>query len=94
MEIWRTHSTELTASNPLAKVNEAYDLFVNKAQRAAVSRVMVMAGLAVAQEGPDALALHPDPASGEPFQYTKADDGFELQSSFEVNGKPMTMRFK
>jgi hypothetical protein len=94
LETWRTHSTELTASNPFAGLNKAYDGFVNKAQGAEVNRAMVVAGLAVAQNGTDALASHPDPASGRPFQYTKTDEGFELQSTFEVNGKPYKIQFK
>ncbi len=94
LETWRTHSTELTASNPLASVNKAYDAFVDRAQRAAVSRAMVVAGLAVAQNGTDALQSHTDPSSGKTFLYTGTPDGFELQSSFEVNGKPMKMQFK
>ena len=40
------------------------------------------------------MAAHPDPASGKPFQHTKTDDGFELQSTFEFNEKPFKIRFK
>ena len=94
LEAWQTHSTELAASNPFAKINEAYEAFVDRAQRAAVSRAMVVAGLAVAQNGTDALASHPDPSSGQPFVYTETPDGFELQSSYQVNGNPMKMQFK
>jgi len=54
----------------------------------------VVAGLAVAENGTEALAAHPDPASGKPFVYTKTDDGFELQSSFVFNDEPYKIRFK
>jgi hypothetical protein len=42
----------------------------------------------------DALQSYSDPASGQPFVYTETADGFELQSAYQVYGKPMTMQFK
>jgi hypothetical protein len=67
---------------------------VAKVRAAEVNRALVVAGLAVAENGPDALAAHPDPSSGQPFVYTETADGFVLQSSHQLNGKPMTMQFK
>lgn len=93
-EIWLKHATELEAASPLANILMANDRFVNKARLAEVNRAMVTAGLAVAEGGTEALAAHPDPASGKPFQYTQTDDGFELQSTFVVNEKPYKIRFK
>lgn len=94
-ETWQKRSTELRASNPLAEMLlPDYDKFVDKARYAAVNREMVVAGLAVAENGTEALPAHPDPSSGQPFVYTQTADGFELQSSYQVNGKPMTMQFK
>ena len=61
---------------------------------AAVNRAMMVAGLAVAQDGADALQSHIDPSGGKAFVYMETPDGFEPQSSFEVNGKPMKMQFK
>ena len=94
-EAWQARSVEVRASNPLAKgVLESIDPFVNKVRQAAVNRAMVVAGLAVAETGPEVLATHPDPASGKPFVYTETDDGFELQSAYKFNGAPMKMQFK
>jgi hypothetical protein len=95
LEAWQQHSTALDASSPLAKENlSAQELFVNKVQGVEVNRAMVVAGLAVAQGGTDALPLTPDPSSGQPFVYTETSDGFELRSTYQMNDKPMTMRFK
>jgi hypothetical protein len=33
-------------------------------------------------------------ARGQPFGYTETTNGFELQSCYQVNGKPMMMQFK
>jgi hypothetical protein len=41
-----------------------------------------------------ALQCHLDRSSGKPFVYRETDDGFELQSSYQVNDKPMKMQFK
>ncbi|MGO9609547.1 MAG: hypothetical protein ACLPT4_07915, partial [Verrucomicrobiia bacterium] len=94
-EAWQKEAAELQASNPLAKLLlENDESFVNRAQIAAVNRTLVVAGLAVAQGGMDALQSYSDPASGQPFVYTETADGFELQSAYQVYGKPMTMQFK
>jgi hypothetical protein len=86
---------ELQASNPLAgDFFGGLDQFVDRACRAEVNRALLVAGLAVAQDGVDALESYPDPASGESFAYTETAAGFELQSTYQMNGKPMTMQFK
>lgn len=94
VEAWHQHSTELQTSNPLAEELVAYDQFVAKVRAAAVNRAMVVAGLAVAENGTEALAAHLDPSSGKPFVYTETDDGFELQSAFVFIDKPYKIRFK
>jgi hypothetical protein len=95
-EAWAQDSAELQNSNPLAKMlgAGAYDGFVNRVQRETVKRDMVVAALAVAQDGASALQSHPDPATGQPFGYTETSDGFELQSGFKTNGVPLKMQFK
>jgi hypothetical protein len=55
---------------------------------------MAAAGLAVMQDGPDALASYPDPATGQPFTYTQTDDGFVLESGFQLKGKTAQLSFK
>jgi hypothetical protein len=69
---------------------------VDRTQRATISAAMVGAGLAVMRDGPDALQLHPDPATGQPFVYTRTADGFELQSnsSYQIMDKPLKLSFK
>src|SRR6266850_1131100 len=92
-EAWLRHWTELQESSPLAEGFLAnYDWFVDKMHRSEIEWKMIVAGLAVAENGPEALAAHPDPASGKPFVYTETADGFELQSSYQVNDKPMKMQ--
>jgi len=94
-ETWLRHWNGLQAASPFSKQFVATDdLFVAKVRAAEVNRALVVAGLAVAENGPDALAAHPDPSSGQPFVYTETADGFVLQSSHQLNGKPMTMQFK
>jgi hypothetical protein len=93
-EAWQKHETELQASSPLAKTLANLDQFVDRTRQGEVNRAMVLAGLAVAQGGADALPSHPDPSNGQTFVYTETDDGFELQSSYQMNGKPVTMQFK
>jgi hypothetical protein len=58
-----------------------------------VEHALLSAGLALAQDGPETLAQIPDPASGKPFTYVTKEGGFELQSIFQVRGKPLTMTF-
>jgi hypothetical protein len=94
-QTWLQHWTELQASNPLAKgLLGSNDYLVDKIRRAEVQRQMVIAGLAVGEDGTETLAAHPDPSSGKPFVYTETDDGFELQSTFIFNDKPYKIRFK
>ena len=67
---------------------------VDKTQHATVISAMAAAGLAVMQDGPDALASYPDPATGQPFTYTQTDDGFVLKSEFQFQGKTAKLSFK
>jgi hypothetical protein len=63
-----------------------YDNAVDKAHYMTVYSTMAAAGLAVMQDGPDALDSYPDPATGQPFTYTQTDDGFTLESGFQPQG--------
>src|SRR5208282_898359 len=94
-ENWQQHATELETSDPLAKsMMETAESFVQRARYAEVDRALVVAGMAVAQGGVDTLPSNPDPSSSQPFVYTQTANGFQLQSTYQVNGKPMTMQFK
>jgi hypothetical protein len=94
-DVWAQQNNDLLESNPLAKVIMPwYDQYLNRADRAAINRAFVEAGLAVAQDGPSALSSHLDPSTSQPFIYTETSDGFELQSGFKTNGVPLKMQFK
>ena len=67
---------------------------VIRTQAMTVKSAMAAAGLAVTQTGTDALQSHPDPTTGQPFAYKKTADGFELESSFQVAQKPLSLSFK
>jgi hypothetical protein len=60
-----------------------------------VRRQMLLAAVAVRQDGPDALKRKEfaDPfGNGAPFEYRKTDgDGFELQSKLTYDGKPVAL---
>jgi hypothetical protein len=94
-ETWRKEADDLEASSPMGKfMLQPIESFMDRVQAAEVNRSLVVAGLAVAQGGTDALPSYPDPSSGQPFAYTETADGFQLQSTYQLNGKPMTMQFK
>jgi hypothetical protein len=94
-EAWQLGEAQLKASSSLAKLMlPTEENFVDHIQAAEVNRALVVAGLGVAQGGTGALQSNPDPSSGQPFVYTETPDGFQLQSTYQVSGKPMTMQFK
>ena len=84
---------ELVASNPLAAALMPSDKLMDKAQRLAVNQALVLAGLAVANDGVAALATHFDPATGLPFAYRAVPGGFELQSNYIFNNQPVKVVF-
>ncbi|HVM60477.1 MAG TPA: hypothetical protein VMV72_06365 [Verrucomicrobiae bacterium] len=91
--VWQRNWDALRASNPLTGgFLDSLGAFADKAERGEVNRALVVAGLAVAEGAP--VTLYTDPSSGQPFIYTKTTDGFELKSTYQINGKPMTMQFK
>ncbi len=58
-----------------------------------VQTTMLQAGLSILQNGDSALATYPDPTTKQPFTLVPTADGFELQSTFQYHGKPVTMPF-
>ena len=67
---------------------------VDRTQAMTVRTAMAAAGLAVMQSGPSALQSYPDPSTGQPFAYTQTADGFDLQSSFQFQQKPVKLSFR
>ena len=62
-------------------------------QQSQVERAMLSAGLTLLQNTSAQPAQFRDPVSGAAFAYMEKADGFELQSTFKKNGKPVTMSF-
>lgn len=80
------------AANPIAKVLLPAMDKVMKAQRHSAARMdMLLAGVAVIEGGPEKLAAIKDPFGDGPFEYRKLDDGFELSSKLQQDGKPVTL---
>jgi len=52
---------------------------------------MLIAGIAVVESGPKKLADIKDPFGDGPFKYKKLDEGFELSSNLQEEGKPVTL---
>ena len=67
---------------------------VSTTQAATVKNALAAAGLAVIENGLDALQSHSDPATGQPFTYTQTADGFDLESRFQFREKPLKLSFK
>ncbi len=94
-EAWLRKFDQIQESNSLVELLlPPLEAFVSRVQRAEVARAMVVTALGVAETGTEALAAHPDPATGEPFIYTETADGFELQSGYQTNGIPLKMQFR
>ena len=91
---WLASLDEAGKTNPLVDRVISLQMVVIMTQAMTVRSAMAAAGLAVMQSGPDALQSHPDPSTGQPFAYTKTADGFELQSSFQFQEKPVKLSFR
>jgi len=92
---WLTSRDEAGTANPfVGELVTPLEKVLDKTQYATVNSAMAAAGLAVMQDGPDALAAHPDPATGQPFTYTETDDGFTLESGFQLQVKTLHLQDK
>ena len=92
---WQSSVEEAGKTNPfIDSLVTGFGRTVDKTQAMTVKTAMAEAGLAVLQDGPGALQTNPDPSTGQPFTYTQTADGFELQSSFQLSGKPVKLLFK
>jgi hypothetical protein len=83
---------QANADSPIAKVLlPAMDKVVKAQRRSEVRMAMLLAGIAVVESGPEKLADLKDPFGDAPFQHRKLDDGFELSSELQQDGKPVTL---
>jgi hypothetical protein len=95
LETWQTRRNKVLELNMAAAILlPSIVAIADRARSTAIKREMLVAGIAVVQQGPEALQSHLDPASGQPFIYAETDAGFELQSAFVFRGAPVKLQFK
>ncbi len=87
-----TFKEKTKAANPLAgTLLPAIDKVRNSDHRNQARFAMLLAAIAVAQDGPDALKNIKDPFGDGPFKYRALDNGFELESKLLYDDKPVTL---
>jgi hypothetical protein len=80
------------AANPLAgTILPAIDKLLAQQHRAEARMAMLLAGIAIAESGPDKLHEFKDPFGDGPFEYRALDRGFELKSKLIFEDKPVTL---
>jgi hypothetical protein len=84
----------VSAANPVAELLlPAMDKVSAAQRRTEVRMAMLLAGIAVAEGGPEKLADIKDPVSNGPFTYRELPGGFELLSKLQHEGKPVAVKF-
>ncbi len=92
---WLARSEAVRSTNPFVEMFlPVIGTEVDRTQATTVRSAMVVAGLAVIRDGPNALLSHTDPITGQQFTYTETAGGFELQSGYQVNGQPLKLSFR
>lgn len=82
------------AASPLAELLlPAMDKVAAAQRKAEVRMAMLLAGVAVAEGGPEKLADLKDPFGDGPFTYREVPGGFELTSQLQSEGKSVTVKF-
>jgi hypothetical protein len=91
---WHEIKAELPA-HPVAQLTLAKyaEEARNSADANRVRRTMLMAGLAILQQGPEQLIQYRDPHTSGVFTYTPGDNGFALSSTFLHRREPLRMDF-
>ncbi len=91
---WWAQVNEQARSQPLASpVLETMKGFLDRYRFNSVNSTMLSAGLAVLQNGAEALASFRDPTNGRAFTFVPTATGFELRSTFQYKNKPVTLAF-
>ena len=67
---------------------ESFDGYLRARTYVEVKRAMLRAAIAIARDGPAAVARVPDPTDGRPFDLRSWASGFELTSRFALEKKP------
>jgi hypothetical protein len=85
----------------VASSNELANFMLPSMQKVATTQrrwevrwAMLLAAAAVVESGPEKLKGIEDPFGEGPFGYAKTDDGFELSSKLQFEGKPVTLSVK
>lgn len=82
------------AESPIAELLlPAMDKVIAAQRRTETRLALLLAGIAVAERGPAALADIDDPFGAGPFAYREVEGGFELSSGLVHEGVPVTVRF-
>jgi hypothetical protein len=83
---------KIKAERPLAALLlPSIDQLRAKEQRHQARMAMLLAGIAVAESGPEKLKDLKDPFGAGPFEYKPLDKGFELKSKLQFEGQPVTL---
>ena len=91
---WKGVESQLASGHPLAQMTlPSLAAVQRKMQQTRVERTLLGAGLEVLQHGPAQLARYRDPATGNALLYVPTPSGFDLRSTYQVKGKPVTMFF-
>ncbi len=92
---WLAKLNQTRQANPLVDMLwPAMDQMLERTRATVIQRAMAVAGLQVLASGPAVLTQYPDPATGQPFIYRPSANGFELQSTHQADGKPVTLEFR
>ena len=81
-------SLSLSGTDRLPRTNERA-----KEQRHEARLAMLLAGIAVAESGPEKLKNLKDPFGNGPFEYHQTGNGFELQSQLKFEGQKVILKF-
>ncbi len=91
---WKGVKDEMSTDHPLAKVTLPHLIGVQETmQKLRIQRALLTAGADVLQNGPAQVGRHRDPATGGALIYVPTPTGFELRSTYQSKGKPVTMTF-
>jgi hypothetical protein len=86
------YKQKVKAQFPLtALLLPSIDTLRAKEQRHQARMAMLLAGIAVAESGPEKLKDIKDPFGSGPFEYKALNSGFELKSKLQYEGQPVTL---
>ncbi|HEX4084350.1 MAG TPA: hypothetical protein VHY22_05530 [Chthoniobacteraceae bacterium] len=91
---WWSQQLSQASTMPFAnQILPSLDGVRTKTQASLVQNAMLQAGIALVQNDQAAFQTILDPTTGQPFIYVQTTNGFQLGSTMQVGGKPVTMTF-